>query len=178
MHHFAMNIGQAEVPSSVPEGESFVIHSQQMEDCGVEVVDVNFSLAGEETVLVGGTVGSSALHATAGEPHGETIGIVISTIGSLGGRGSPEFPTPPDQGVIQQAAILEVPQERGNRLIDFPGIFLVSPLEVAVLVPLNEGVAMGHLNKADAAFEESSGQKALPSKVFGYGVVDSVAGQG
>ena len=109
MHHFAMNIGQTEVPSSVAEGQSFVIHSQQMQDGGVKIVDVNLAIPREETIFIRGAVGCATLNTTTCEPHREPVGIVITTICALSRGGTPEFPSPPDQGVVQKATVFQVP---------------------------------------------------------------------
>ena len=53
LHHFAAHVGQAEVAAVVAIGEFLVIHAQQVEDGGVEVVDVAFVDGGFVTDLVG-----------------------------------------------------------------------------------------------------------------------------
>ena len=42
MDDFAVNISQSEITASVPISESFVIHSEQVKDSGLQVMDVHF----------------------------------------------------------------------------------------------------------------------------------------
>ena len=52
-----MHVGQAEVAAGVAVGERFVVEAQQVEDGGVQVVDVDRLLDGFEAEFVGGAVG-------------------------------------------------------------------------------------------------------------------------
>ncbi len=56
MNNFAMHVGQAEVAAAVAVGEPFVVHTEEVENRGVEVVDVDLILNGHEAELVGRTV--------------------------------------------------------------------------------------------------------------------------
>jgi hypothetical protein len=51
-----MNIRQAEIATGVPECQSFVIQAHEVQDCGMQVVHVNFTISGKEPVIVGGTM--------------------------------------------------------------------------------------------------------------------------
>ena len=42
MHNFTRDVGQPEVAPGVAVGKSFMVQSQQMQDRGVEVVNVDF----------------------------------------------------------------------------------------------------------------------------------------
>ena len=48
----AMHVGQAVVAAGVTIGESFVIEAHQVQDCGVEVVNVDRIFADVDAVLV------------------------------------------------------------------------------------------------------------------------------
>src|SRR3712207_8556781 len=52
-------------------GEPLVVEAHEMEDRGVEVVDVHPAVDGAEAQLVGGAVDVPALDAAAGQPHGD-----------------------------------------------------------------------------------------------------------
>ena len=54
-HNFACHIGQPEIAAGVAVGELGVVEAQEMEDRGVEVVDVNRVLDHAGAELVGGT---------------------------------------------------------------------------------------------------------------------------
>ena len=59
-HHGTAHVGQAEVAALVAEGQPFVVDAQQVEDRGVEVVDVDAILDGVVTELVGRAQGRPA----------------------------------------------------------------------------------------------------------------------
>lgn len=44
----AVHVGQAEIAAAVAVGEALVVEAHQVENCGVQVVDVNFILNGEK----------------------------------------------------------------------------------------------------------------------------------
>ena len=51
-----MNIGQAEIAAGVAVGESLVVEAEQVQDRGVQVVDVDLVLDRVEAEFVGGAV--------------------------------------------------------------------------------------------------------------------------
>lgn len=55
-HHLAVDVGETEVAAGVVVGELFVIESHEVEDGGVEVVDVGLVFDGLVAVFVGGSV--------------------------------------------------------------------------------------------------------------------------
>ena len=78
-----MHIGQAEVSAAVAIGQAFVIETQQVQDRGVQVVDVDGVLGGHVAELIGVAVGETTFHAAAGEPHREASAVMISTLRAL-----------------------------------------------------------------------------------------------
>ena len=70
-------------------GEPQVIDSQEMQQCGVQVVDVNLVNRRVITIVVGRPVLDSIANAAACQPHRESFRIVIAAVVSLaltGGR--------------------------------------------------------------------------------------------
>ena len=59
LHHAAVDIGQPEVAAAVAVGQPLVVDAQQVQDRGVQVVDVDAVLDGVHAELVGGAVGRS-----------------------------------------------------------------------------------------------------------------------
>ena len=55
-HNLAVHVGQAEVSAGVAVGEPGVVEAQQVQDRGVQVVDVDGFLDGPVAELVGGAV--------------------------------------------------------------------------------------------------------------------------
>ncbi len=71
-HHIPSNISQPLVSAFVEEGEAFVVEAEDVQDCGVEVMDVDGVFGGAEAEVVGGAVGQAALHRTASQPASQT----------------------------------------------------------------------------------------------------------
>ena len=144
----------------------------------MEVVHVHFVLHGQVAELVGRTEGEAGLHAGAGQPDGEAAGVVVAAGAVLLGVGrAAEFAAPPDQGVFQQPAALQVGEQAGDRPVHGAGVVGVLG-EVRVLVPGGVGgaVAVGHLDEPHALLAEPTRQQALPAEVVGLGRADPVKG--
>jgi hypothetical protein len=54
--HLTVDIGESEIAAGVAEGEFFVIETEQRQEGGVEIVDVDGFLGGLESEFVGGAV--------------------------------------------------------------------------------------------------------------------------
>lgn len=79
MNNMTMHVRQAEVTAGVAECKSFVVEAQQMQDRGMQVVHVNSLFDRIPAEFVSGSVNIAALDAAAGQPHGETIVVMIAT---------------------------------------------------------------------------------------------------
>src|SRR5690606_28029516 len=76
-YHMPMHIGEPEIATGMAVGEALVIEAEQMQDGGMEIVDVHGVDHRFIAVVVGLAVGVAAFHAAAGHPHGEGLVIVI-----------------------------------------------------------------------------------------------------
>src|SRR5688500_1879170 len=65
---FAVNVGKAVVAAAVAVGEAGVIHAEEMENGGVEVVHVDAVFGDGGADFVGAAVGEAAFDARAGQP--------------------------------------------------------------------------------------------------------------
>ena len=63
MYDLAMDIGQSEIPSTVPVGQPLVVQSHQVQDCGMQVVHMDAVVHRRQAKLVGCPVGESWLDA-------------------------------------------------------------------------------------------------------------------
>ena len=54
---------------------------------------------------------------TACQPHREAERVVFAAVRPLGRRRAAELAPPHDQRILKQAAVLQVPQETGNRQV-------------------------------------------------------------
>ena len=75
-------------------------------------------LDGVEAELVGLAEGDARLDAAAGQPHGEGVGVMVAAVvAALDHRRAAELAAPDDQRVVEQAALLEVLDQRGAGLV-------------------------------------------------------------
>ncbi len=102
------------------------------------------------------------LDAAAGQPDGEAAGMMVAAV--VGGRqlalavdGPAEFAAPDDQRVVEQAALLEVRDEGGRRLIGVAALAGDLGGQVRVLVP----AAVEELDEPHAALGQPAGQQAV-----------------
>ena len=125
----AMHIREAVLAALELESEAFVVDAEQMHDCGLEVVDVDFVAGDFEAEVVAGAVGVAGFEAAPGHHHGEDIGeMVTAQVLALGGaafteRCAAEFPAPDNQGIFQEPALFEVADEGGDRLVHGGALF-------------------------------------------------------
>ena len=77
----------------------------------------------------------AALNAAAGQGHREAVRMMIAAVGLLRSGRAAEFGADHYERLVQQAPLLEVGQQRADRLVDLVGQPRVAALEVAVRVP-------------------------------------------
>ena len=104
-------------------GEPLVVEAEEVQDGGVQVVDVDAVFGGGDAVVVGGAVDEAALDAAAGEPGGEDLVMMFAA--GVGGLfvvgGAAEFGGPDDERFVEQAPLLQVRDQGGDRLVDVFG---------------------------------------------------------
>ena len=86
-----------------------------------------------------------------------------------------ELAAPPDDRIVEQAALLEIGEQAGDRFID--GLRVVAVLwQVGVLIPGGVGaaVAIGDLHVAHAGFAQASGHQALSAIAVRRFLADAV----
>ena len=110
-----MDVGEALVAALAGEGEALEVEAEQVKDRGVEVGDVAAVGDGVVAEVVGRAVGLAALDAAAGEPDGEAVGVVVAAVLALGAGRPAELAAPDDQGLLEQAALLQVGEQAGDR---------------------------------------------------------------
>ena len=112
-----MHIRQPEAPALVTVGEALVVDAEQVQDGGLEVVDVHAAVGDVVAEVVGFAVDVAGPGAAAGHPHGKATGMVVAAVVVVGEpalreAGTAEFAAPDDQRVFEQAALFEVDEER------------------------------------------------------------------
>ena len=172
-----MNICQPHVASTEPIGQSFVVHSEEVEHCRVEVVDLDLVLDGMVAIVVGRAEDGAAFDAAAGQPDGESVRVVIAAVGALGHRRAAELATPDHESRFQQTPGFQVAKQGGDRLVDGAGIVLMPVLEIAVLVPaVGADVRAEQFDEPDAALDQSPRDQALAGEDLGrqIGVIQAI----
>ena len=171
--------GEAEVEAEVTEGEAFVVDAKELENGGLEVVDVDRVFGDVEAEVVGLAEGDAGLDAAAGHPHGEGLGVVVATVAAFeGGTGfyhgsASKFSAPDDQSVFEHAAFLEILDEGGTGLVGFLGLAFNVAFDIGVGIP----TGMIDLDEADTSLGETTGQENIGGEA-GFAGLGSVEVEG
>src|SRR5688572_29568410 len=99
------------------EAELFVGEPERREDRGVQIAERMRLLRGHQPDLVRRANPHSRSNAAPGEPDGEPGRVMLAAMIALKHRGAPEFARPNDESRVEQTALLEIGQERGDWLI-------------------------------------------------------------
>src|SRR6188508_3027511 len=101
-----MHVRETKVAALKAEGEARMVEPQQVENGGMNIVDVHAVLHGIEAEFVGLADDGAAFNAASGEPHGEGVDVMIPAGGlAVFTHGcASEFAAPNHQGVVEQAA--------------------------------------------------------------------------
>src|SRR5215471_18805340 len=108
-----------------------MVDSHQMEDRGMQVVNVDGLIDDLEAKVVGGAVNISALDPTAGQPHGKAERVVVAAVlrsalsADLGDGRAAELRAADDKSILQQATPFEIFDHRGKRPVGVFGILAV-----------------------------------------------------
>ena len=96
-----------------------MIETQQMEESGVEVMNVHFTIHYAETEFVCLTVDVALLQSGTGHPHGKSVNVMIAPGGFaiFSHWCAAEFPTPDHESVVEKPPLLEVENKGGTSLI-------------------------------------------------------------
>jgi len=131
-HNGAVHVGQPEVAAGMPPRQPFMVQSQQMQHGGVQIMHRDSVLHGLESKVVGLSVDHAASNSTAGQPHGESIVVVVPSIAVFGHRCAAEFSTPGHQSVFQQAALFQISEQSGDGLVDLAAEFRNVAVDVSM----------------------------------------------
>ena len=112
--------------------------------------------------VVGRAVDQTRLDAAAGHPHREAARMVIAAVvgrGQLALRiaGAAELAAPDHQRVVEQAALLQIGDQRGARLIGLAALPLMPRRQVVVLIP----ALVIELDELHAALGQPARQQAV-----------------
>ena len=114
----AADVCQAEIAARVAEGQALVIQAQEVQDRGLQIVDVDRVFDDVKTQIVGGAIERARLDAAAGHPHRECLRVMIAAQATMENRvafhhrRAAEFAAPNHERLIEQTALFEVAQGR------------------------------------------------------------------
>ena len=140
-----------------------MIESHEVENGGLEVVDVYPLVNGGETELVGSPIAHAALYAAARHPDGISVVVVVPALLSLRSGSSSEFSTPDDEGLVQQSPGLEILDKGGDALVAGIRKGLVSSRDIAMAGIPGDVVSadgVGELDAAHPSFHQTAGDQA------------------
>ena len=125
----------------------------------MQVVHVDLVFDHVEAQVVRLSQGGAGAGPPAGQPHGESVGMVVAAVGlrSLHHGRAPELASPEHQGFIQQPPLLEILDESRRGPIGVLAVLLNALAEVGVLIP---GL-MEELHETDPSLHQAPGQQAV-----------------
>ncbi len=155
LHHFSVHIGEAVIASLEPERQLGVIETQKLQNGRVQIVYVNAIFGRVEAELIRLAERDSGFDATAGQPHGEAIRVMVAAVvAALNHRRAAEFTAPDDERRIEQTALFQVTDQGGRWLIRLFAFALEPVGQSAVMIPR----LVEELHKANAALDQSPSQ--------------------
>ena len=120
---FFVKAGQSKVHPLNVESQFLVVDAQKMKDGGIEIPYVDGILGDVVAEVIGFAMDHASLDPAAGQPEGETAGMVVSPVGGAGQFAlaidrATEFAAPNHQGVLEQTLLLKVLDESRCRLVE------------------------------------------------------------
>src|SRR5947209_10711805 len=98
-------------------GQTGVVEAQLVEKRGQKVRAAHSANRGLVTELVRGAMNMPGLEAAARQQDGESVAVMVAAGAMLGDRQAAEFACPKNDGAVQEAALLEVLNKSGGRLV-------------------------------------------------------------
>ena len=160
MNDLSVDVSQSKVAAAVAIGQTFVVKPHQVQDCGVEVVNVDSVFNSVKTELIRRPIGEPTSDAASGQPHRKGVRVVVTTR-SLASRRSAELASPDDQRFVQQSSRFQVGQQGRDGLIAGRSDFFVIAY-VGVAVPLAADIGNYVPN---TSLDKSTGQQSLAAVV-------------
>src|SRR5262249_30651563 len=147
----ARDVGETKIAALEAINQPTMVDPEEAQDCRMQIVDRHDVADGRVAEFVGGAGGDAPFDAPAGQPEGDAFDVVVAAV-TLG-HGSPAKLAAPDhEGVVEHPALLQVLDECGGTLVNFPGRPGDVLLDRAMVVP----VAVVELDKSDAPFGQTA----------------------
>ena len=157
-----MNVRQPEVTALEAIRELLMVHTKQMQDRGVEIMNVNRLIDNVVAEIVGLAVNLSAFDATTRHPHREVARVMVTAVVFLRQRPlaiycAAKFSAPDHQSIVQHSSLLQILHQRRARAIAGGSHSADRVWQSAVMIPATQE----DLSKRDASFRHSSCQQAV-----------------
>ena len=169
-HYISYRLPEIEFQSlAAGDFHSAVIEAEQVEDGGVNVGHVVAILDGVEAEFVGRAVDDAALNAAAGQSDRKAVRMMIAAIAPLRAGRAAELRRDHDERLVEQAALLEVTEQRPDRLIDLLGRACCDQLagsHAQSHCARAAVVAVKDLHEPHAALDEPAGDQSCCPNVF------------
>ncbi len=170
-------VGEGELLAVSLVGEFFVVEPEELEERGVVIVMGDDAFDRAVTPFVGFAMDVSAFESATGEPHAESVSIVVAAALFAASvvlqNGQPaHFTAPMNDGAIEEAQCPQIVHERSGRAIDGLTIFRQSFDEAAVVIPGLTDVE--HLHEANAALHEPARDQTARPVIAGNFLIDAV----
>ena len=118
-----MDISETIIAPLEFKGESLVVHSKEMHQSGIQVVDMHGVLSHIVAVIIGRTMDMTAPYTRPYEHLSETAGMVVtasSVTGFLRVGSSPKLSTPYNKSILQEASLFKILDQPGHWLLGIP----------------------------------------------------------
>ena len=113
LHDISVHVGEPVMAALIFEGQLRVVDAKEVQNRSVQIVDVDG--VGRDVVgkIIGLAERETWFNSSAGEPNGETAGMMVAAVVFGGERalavdGAAEFAAPDDERVVEEAAMFEV----------------------------------------------------------------------
>src|SRR5262245_28295165 len=117
-YDIAVNVCQAEVAACMAVGQAFVVQSQGVQQRRVQVVHVDGVFDGAITKIIRGSEGEPAPYTATGQPHRESLRMVIAAVSVLDHRRPTKLGSPQNQRIFQEPALSQVREQSRDGTID------------------------------------------------------------
>src|SRR5262249_23944595 len=144
------------VEALIFEDQLFMLHSQLMQNGGVQVTDMHRVFGDIVRHLIGLAIDEPGFNSGTGHPKAETTRVMVAPVIFFGEfalaiNRAPEFTAPDYQGIVEHATLFQILDQGITGLVDVLALRGEVARQVAMLIP----TAMKNLHEPHAALDES-----------------------
>ncbi len=159
-------------------GELFVVRPKLMQNGCMQVVDRDFIHYGFQSEFIGFAMTDAALDTATCKPGCKRIGVVVAPgfRSDLGDGQSAELAAAHDERFVKHSALLQIGQQRCNRLVYLVRKTTMISFNIVVSIPalLILSAAAVKLDETHAVFDQPPGGETLTSEMSTTLIVETV----